>query len=259
MINTQQLSESGLDQTEAKIYLAMLELGPSTVSEITKKAQVTRTLGYHIIQKLSWYGLVDKTSGAGTRARFAAQHPRRLVQFAEQKKSAWERKIKATEALLPDLISIYKEAEKPTVRYQDGPEGIKSIFNETLESKTEILVISEMEGWSSKVFESWGKDYVRERIKRRIKARILFLDTPFARKWLRNYKNNKHTEYRWIKPEKLKGIADFGGEMNIWENKMAMGIHEPSSMGITIESTSLATILKSMFELAWEQAETNKK
>lgn len=251
------LVKIGLDPTESKLYLALLELGPSKVSEITKKAGITRTLGYHVLQKLGWYGLVDQVPGK--RAVFAAQHPRRIVQYAEQKRNSWDKRIEAAEELLPDLVSLYRTAEKPSVRYQDGAEGIKAIFNETLESKTEILSIVDMEGWDKPAFRQWGKSYNRERSKRKIKERLLVLDIPVAREWMKSYQGSfKYTEIRWIKPEQLKGIEDFGGEMNIYENKMIMGVHKPNAIGIAIESTALASILKALFEMAWDKAEPVK-
>ena len=69
----------------------------------------------------------------------------------------------------------------------------------------------------------------------------------------------KYTEYRWIRPEQIPGIADFGGEMNIYENKVMMAItKKPSSIGIMIESRPLANILKGMFELGWQVARAPK-
>jgi len=39
------INKLGLEKSEAAIYTALLELGPSTVTEITKKAGITRTRG----------------------------------------------------------------------------------------------------------------------------------------------------------------------------------------------------------------------
>ena len=247
------LTKSGLDETETKVYLALLQLGPSTVSEITKKAAITRTLGYHILQKLGVYGLVDESASAGARRVFTAEHPQRLLQFVKNKKNAWERKLKDMEDGLPELISMFKVAEKPTIRYQQGIEGVKRIFDETLESKTEILSILDAEGWAQTEFKSWGENYNRERGKRKIHEKFLLLDTPAGREWIKNYKGSfKYTEYRWIKREQLPGIEEFGGEINIYENKVVMALHKPTEMGVVIESRSLANLLKGLHALAWQ-------
>jgi len=244
----------GLEESEAKVYLALLELGPSTVTEITHKAGVTRTLGYHVLQKLGWQGLVSEASGQGKKKQYSAEHPKVFLQFAQNKKHVWEKRVDDIKGILPELISLYKVAEKPTIKYQEGVVGVKNIFDETLESKSEILSILDVEGWTSPELRQWAKDYNRERSQRKIHERILALDTPAAREWIKYYQGSfQYTKYRYIKPEQLKGIVDFGGEINIYENKVVIGLlKKPHLIGISLESTVLANILKSLFELAWQ-------
>lgn len=255
------LQNLGLDESEARVYHALLELGPATVSDITKKAGISRTLGYHVLEKLAVDGLVNRIAEAHTRLRYSANHPRTLLQFVTNRKNQWERRAKETEQLLPELISLYKVAEKPTIRYEEGANGIKRIFGETLESKTEILSILDIEGWDTPEFRGWGKDYNQERSRRKIHERILMLDTPAGRAWMKYYKGSfTYTEYRWIKPEQLPGILNFGGEINIYENKVAMALlKKPNLIGIAIESSALANILKGLFELAWTVAVPAKR
>ncbi|MFH1789631.1 MAG: hypothetical protein ABH832_01010 [bacterium] len=88
------------------------------------------------------------------------------------------------------------------------------------------------------------------------------LDTPQGREWMKNYKGSyKYTQYRWIKPEEIPGIKNFGGEINIYQNKVVMALlKKPNLMGAIIESSALSNILKGLFELAWKQGiETKKK
>jgi sugar-specific transcriptional regulator TrmB len=249
------LDHLGLDKHEAVIYQALLELGPSTVSQITKKAGITRTFGYPILEKLSEQGLVSKASGQGKKIHYAAQHPRRLVQYIENRKNQWERRLKEAENVLPDLVSIYKLAEKPTIRFQEGLEGAKSVYMESLESKEEILAIADIDSYDTPEFRKWGQEYNRQRSLLKIHEKLLLLDTPKARLWMENYKGSfKYTEFRWIRPDQLPGIMEFYGEINIFENKvLLMTVKKPNYMGVIIESKALAGIFKSLFGLAWLQ------
>ncbi|MFO7672169.1 MAG: helix-turn-helix domain-containing protein [Lutibacter sp.] len=255
------IKDLGLEENSAKVYQALLELGPSTVSQITKKAGITRTFGYQILEKLSVHGFVNRVSGKGTKIRFVAEHPRRLIQFIQNAKNQWERWLKEAEDRLPDLISLYKLAEKPVIKYQEGVAGLKAIFNQTLDSKQEILSILDIEGWDIPQFQKWGKEYNRERSRLKIKERILMLDTPAGRAWMKDYKGSfKYTNYRWIKPEDLPGIKEFGGEINIYENKVIMALlKKPNLMGVMIESSALANILRGLFELAWKQGAEERR
>jgi len=255
------LKNLGLEDSEAKVYLALLELGPSTVSEITKKAQITRTLGYHVLEKLGWFGLVNRTSGRGSKIQYSAEHPRNLVQFVKDKKNTWERRVGEVQKDLPKLLDLYKIADKPVVKFQDGINGVKNIYLETLESKSEILSILDIESWDTSELRQFGKNYNKERSKKQIKERILLLDSKASRDWMKYYKGSgRYTHYRWIKPEQLPGILDFGGEINIYENKVVMALlKKPNQMGIMIENTTLSNILKAMFELAWQVGVPTKK
>jgi len=210
---------------------------------------------------LSIYGLVNRVSGEGAKIRYSAEHPRHLVQFIQNRKNQWERRLKEAEQRLPDLVSLFKVAEKPIVKYQEGIEGVKNIYSQTLESKEEILSILDIEGWDVQELRQWGKEYNSERSQRKIKERILMLDTPQGRDWMKNYRGSfKYTNYRWIKPEQLPGIKEFGGEINIYGNKVVMALlKRPNLMGVMIESSSLANILRGLFELAWSQGVSTKK
>jgi predicted transcriptional regulator len=250
-----QLSHVGLEENEAKVYQAILELGPSTVTQITKKAGVTRTFGYPILEKLSLHGLVARASGQGKKIRYTAGHPRKLLQYIENRKNQWQRRLSEAEHLLPDLISIYKLAEKPTIHFQEGLAGAKSIYTETLESKEIIFSIADMEGWDTPELAEWGKEYNRKRSLLKIHEQMLLLDTPKGHKWMNDYRGSfKYTNFRWIKPEQLPGIQDFTGEINIYENRVMMVmLKKPNYMGVMIESKILSNILKSLFRLAWTQ------
>ena len=254
------IKKLGLEESEARVYKAVLELGSATVSEITAKAAITRTLGYHVLEKLSVQGLVDRASGRGKKIIYSANHPRNLLQYVRNNKNKWERRIVEAEQLLPELVSLYKIAEKPTIRYQEGVAGVKSIFSESLESKTEILSILDIEGWDTPEFRVWGKDYNTERSRKKIHERILILDTPKGREWMKYYRGSfKYTQYRWIKPNQLPGIIDFGGEVNVYEDKVVMALlKKPNVMGVLIESSALSNILRGMFEIAWTVAVPTK-
>ncbi|MDP2917995.1 MAG: helix-turn-helix domain-containing protein, partial [bacterium] len=59
MLTQKQLTNLGLSDKEAACYLALLELGPSTVSEIAGLAKINRTTGYDILESLANYGLIS--------------------------------------------------------------------------------------------------------------------------------------------------------------------------------------------------------
>ncbi len=59
---TKKLEEIGLNEKEAKVYIATLELGEGSASEIAKKSEVNRATTYFILEKLIKMGLVSTSN-----------------------------------------------------------------------------------------------------------------------------------------------------------------------------------------------------
>ena len=85
------LQEIGLNEKEAKVYLAALELGQSVVQDIAKKAGVNRATTYFVIEGLMKMGLMSSFH-KGKKQYFVAADPDRLIRVVEQEKGSIERK-----------------------------------------------------------------------------------------------------------------------------------------------------------------------
>ena len=53
------LEKFGLSNKEAKVYLSLLELGTSVVSDVAKKSQINRSTAYVLLESLAKHGLVS--------------------------------------------------------------------------------------------------------------------------------------------------------------------------------------------------------
>jgi sugar-specific transcriptional regulator TrmB len=253
------LKQFGFDDDETKIYLALLELGPATVTEITKRAGITRTLGYIVLDKLGGRGLITRVNDGGKKIKYVAEHPRNFVQYVKNTKNSWERRLDSAERLLPELVSVYRVQDKPVVRYQEGIKGITTIFEESLQAKSEILSVTDVESWQNPEFWDWAKSYNRERNRHKVKERILLLDTPQGRAWIKSYRPSPYTVYRWVTREQAKGLLEFGGELNIYDNKVVVALPKKSQRMIAVtESKVFSDILRAMFEIVWEVARAVK-
>lgn len=238
------LENLGLDQTEARVYLALLELGPSTVSEVTSTADITRTLGYHVLEKLENYNLVKSVSrGTSSKKRYIAEHPEKVVQFVQDKKTSWERKLEEAQKNLPSLLSLYKIADKPTLKFSEGIEGVKSVSRGTLSAATPIISIVNLDIRNDEELITEIKE-TREKNKS-IRTLVIGDST-----WVSNLPDKINC--RTVDPGALPGISDFIGELTIYENKLSIvSPTEFDYISFTIESELLTTLMKGMFHLAW--------
>ncbi len=121
------LEKIGLNKHESAIYLALLELGPSQIAQISEKTSIHRPLIYKALPSLIERKLVTQTK-RGKRTIFMAEPPNRLeTLFDDLKIDFFE--------ILPDLEDQYSNSEsKPRVRFLEGRDGTKRIFDDIVRS-----------------------------------------------------------------------------------------------------------------------------
>jgi sugar-specific transcriptional regulator TrmB len=69
MLQPQQLAKFGLNEKEARIYLASLELGAASVQTLAEAASVHRVSAYDILEGLEQKGFI-KTENRGKKRVF---------------------------------------------------------------------------------------------------------------------------------------------------------------------------------------------
>ena len=245
----------GLSENDARVYLALLELGPSLVMEISKKSGVNRVSCYDVLEKLVKYNLVTYASGKSSKKRYSAMPPHNLLSFLERKQKREEKQLEELRRKMPELKMLYREPNRPNIKFFEGTEGLKAIYAETLKSKTEILSVGDCEEWESPDLAAWGRQYNRERAKAKIYERVLIPASEKTINWFRNYPTTmKYTKYRILPKEKINYLFD--SEVNIFEDKIMIALlKKPNRMGILITSAQLAKIMKALYEMAWEAAD----
>lgn len=97
------LRSSGFNESEANLYLTSLEMGPSPVQEIAKKAKVSRVTAYAAIEKLNEFGLMS-TVQRNKKHLYAVESPERLVSFV----SGRIQEMRATFEEIKDSVSELK-------------------------------------------------------------------------------------------------------------------------------------------------------
>ena len=79
------LEEIGLTKGEIAVYMALLDVGSSTVGPIIDKANVSSSKVYDILERLMDKGLVSFVIKSGTK-NFEAADPERLLDYMKEKK-----------------------------------------------------------------------------------------------------------------------------------------------------------------------------
>ena len=238
------LEKLGLYEDEALVYLALLELGKGYVSSIAKHAKVHRVTTYHTLDNLIKKGLVSFSEEHKTKV-YRVENPEKLVKRqAEQ--------LQIAERLLPDLKALMTiQPAKPSIRFIEGLEGIKGVFEETLETGDEILGYSNVDHLVA-LMQDYLHYYARERQKRKVRSRMLSPYTELAKTFLSTYfpedTRRDIAEILYVDPNEFH----FENEVYIYGNKVAtISLNAKELIGVVVESPHFAETHRSIFNLSW--------
>lgn len=242
----QKLVEYGLHEYEAKLYVAAMEIGPSPVQAIAKKAVINRVSAYNFINTLIEKGLMS-TYEQGKRTMYAASDPTHLVNIFEGKRREIEIKEKEFQNFLPQLRSIYNLSEnKPVVRYYEGLEGALVMNDEMMQGHDETIeMVYNKEAVYKFIPENIRKDLVAKRIQKNIKT-LVILDgqTPTT---------TDGTRYS-VDSKKFPIKAD----ITFYKDKTRMISFGKDISGIIIENKDITDTLRSLFYMSLEYLKSNQ-
>lgn len=116
------LTALGIDQKAAKLYLAALAQGTSSVQNLAEKSGLKRSNAYLHIEELVQQGLMQKVP-IGKKELYRAAAPSILL-------SRSQLAVAELKAALPELEALQSVTQKPQVTILEGKQGIRQIYQE---------------------------------------------------------------------------------------------------------------------------------
>jgi predicted DNA-binding transcriptional regulator len=242
----QSLVELGLSHKEIDVYLSMLELGPSSVQDIAKKAGVNRSTTYVMIEGLKKHGLVS-TYEKGKKVFFNAENPDRLVQVVNEQIGLLSAKRERVSAVLPRLLAIFNASdEKPKVRFFEGDETIDIIRMEVTSFRAPVWNFFAVDENLKKV----AAINEQKRIELSVKvpgSRVMMAIKPGV---VPQYMDRSNKEIRTI------GYEDFpfSGEITIVADRVYIVNVQARSIGFIVENKELSDLFRALYQAAWNSA-----
>lgn len=230
-VDTTILRKAGLTESQAKGYLALIEHGELTPVELAEKTGESRTNGYMICEKLETLGLATKKDGS--KAVYTPAHPSALELLAEKRRKAIQRaETEVKQGIDPLINMFYAATETPGTRTLQGVEGIKSVYTDTLHTKSDIRLIR-----SRADVPSLGEDFfIKYRQKRADQGIHTHALTPYTAEGIAHVKEGSD--------EKLLYHRTFMPE-NAYEAPVEIDIYGNKTVFIAFGDTQMATIIDS--------------
>lgn len=241
----QLLEEIGLNATQARTYLTLVESGSLPTSTIAEKTTQQRTTVYMALQSLEKLGLVELTPNTKVK-EYRATNPIALEKLSEQRRKAvleTEHKIKQS---LPAMLSYYYSfTERPGVRMVEGIDGLKEIYRDTLRAKKDIHLLRTRADIPN-LTEAYLDDYRQKRADRGIHTFALTPDSPEGRRHMAAGDDTRLLYHRvMLPPESYTAPV----EVDVYGDKTAFMMFGEEIMGIVVNSPALAQAMRQMLDL----------
>jgi HTH-type transcriptional regulator, sugar sensing transcriptional regulator len=132
MLNYPDLELIGLTKGESKVYAALLELGPSTVGPLLKRAKVAHSNIYEILDRMLEKGVAAVVVKNGVK-QFQAVSPVNLQKYLDKKQAELDRQRESLTALMPRIKMLENTFPKQEALLFIGLRGLASAYKELFE------------------------------------------------------------------------------------------------------------------------------
>ncbi|MCK5511059.1 hypothetical protein KAI65_06005 [Candidatus Parcubacteria bacterium] len=240
------LEEANFTNKEARVYLALLELGQGNVTEIAKITELKRPIIYVVLE-----GLIKRGH--------ASELPNQKINIYQAiDPSIILNKLQTTTKNFSEMLPVFrtlksKGKKRPRISYYETLKGIWNVYEEMSRAPKPFFISNYhiIEKYFPNSIDTWING-----IKKGLynpQSRHLAPDHPrnieIGREFLKIGQ-----EYR-ISPE----LKDANMDFTIWYNKLAITSFEDEPFIVVIESEELTKSMLPIFNIAWKMGRKLKK
>lgn len=236
------LKKIGLNEKEARIYLALLQLNKATAYAVALRSGLKKTTVYTILDELVSKGFALKMP-SDQKTTYFAKSPEEC--FAEARA-----KINEAQDSLPKLMALRKENEEdPGVSYYEGIDQIKEVYKSLL-NETSNGECSGFYGHLKEVPEilkKFTKDLDEDYLAQNIKRRVVIADTDSTKEYIKNA-SKIDVQIKSLPKE----IYDSNISIEVFGNKTIIFSHR-NLKATLIENSDVSKVIKQLFEITWNK------
>ena len=235
------LKNSGLNEKEASVYLALLELGTASVESIARKAGTKRPTTYLVLDDLQAKGLVSLVPRA-KKALYTAESPEKLISDLNRKQELMKR-------YLPDLLALHNvKQEKPRVQLFEGKEAVREVYERILSAK-EVEFFSTIRDIIV-AYPDFPQRLNEKSIAGGIKIREFLTKSKEDIEYAKGMKHNE-----WFEQRFAPGAKEFLTDNCLFDGNVVFFSFQPYIFAVVIQSQGIYQSLRNLFEFAWKAAE----
>lgn len=236
------LQNLGLNEKEAKVYLALLKKNRCSAYWISEESGLKKPTTYVILGDLIKKGLVYKVPRE-KKQQFVAKSPKEALALAEEK-------LTMTKEALPELLAL-SEGEKPKPRtlFFEGLDAVRSALawsNKKMKGKELVGFYAQAENIPDEALNLlWGY-YADDFLKNNLRLRGIVPDHP-------NLKKYRENDSKYNRKLKVIPLDEYSANISIEIADGFVTLHSLKDMQVTrIENKDIADTMKQIFEMVWK-------
>lgn len=234
------LTQLGYHHNEIMVYLALLEMGEGTISEVARQTALPRSTTQLAANELQTKGLISQGYKREHQVWFA-ESPNRFLAELHDKEALVRR-------LLPELQLLRRSTKrKPAVKYFSGAGSVKHILEDILHAKQSIKMTGSTTRLGDFLEEALVEDFLRTVMTQLVPVQLLAHDNAFVR-ILQDQSKTGRNRVRTYACEHLDRVF-----YAIYDSKVAVIILNPQELvGLIIEDDGMCVSLSYYFDLLWD-------
>ncbi len=189
---TELIERIGLSDKEARVYVALLQLGGAPIRTIADASGVNRGTTFAALKSLRSRGLVTYYHKAAHQ-HFVAEPPEKLLDLIDDTVTTLQGVRAVTADALPQFQAIAEGSAKPVLKFYEGSKGLATVLHDVLAttgkySDKEYLVYSSAH-IREYLYESYPT-FTKDRINQGIRVKVIAIGSGGElhgldeRKWL---------------------------------------------------------------------------
>lgn len=243
-MNTDTLRKFGLTESQAKTYLALIKHGQLTPPQLSKETGESRTAAYMALAKLEEIGLAKQLKDT-KKQKYAPTNPSSLEKILAKRREEVAQAEDLYHESLPNLLSYYfTHRPEPGVRFFQGEDGLKKIYEDHLRTKAYVSVLRTAadDGYFGEVLYR----YLDKRAELNIKSELMGPALPGAVQWAGENDTRLKRTVTWIPPKNYTAPV----EISIYGQKVSYISFGEEAVGMIIDSPQIAEAMRQLFAIA---------
>lgn len=243
------LKQLDLSYVEAKLYLTLLQTGPTSVRDLAQTIDIKRTTTYFYIDQLVEKGLIMKLV-KGSKKLVAANEPENLKTLVEAKINS----AKAVQKSFPDILKLLttispeenniKDAE---IRAYKGIINARKIYEESLAADEVRAYVKIKE--SEKLFPD-NLPVFEKAFKKNKKLKVweIIYDSESTTKDAERVESISDRYFYKFTPKHLKLSSE---DILIYDGKVAIINYRGGQTSVVLQSSDFYNNFKELFDFMW--------